>query len=83
MSSDQHGVGTDVFLLCQDDERARWEAINAARAAGKPPRHVLRQRVGMPRGVQPMRRRASSVRWWAIAAFALLSLWAVWLAVTL
>lgn len=82
MSSDQHGVGTDVFLLCQDDERARWEAINAARAAGKP-RHVLRQRVGMPRGVQPVRRRERRMTLWAIAAFALLALWAVWLAVTL
>lgn len=57
------------------EESARWAAIEARRAAGKP-RYVLRQRVGMPRGVQPVRRREGPAAW-VIAAAALLALWGV------
>lgn len=62
------------------EESARWAEIEARRAAGKP-RYVLRQRVGMPRGVQPVRRREGQA--WVIAVAALLALWGVWFAVTL
>lgn len=64
------------------EESARWAEIEARRAAGKP-RYVLRQRVGMPRGVQPVRRREGRPAGWAIASFALMAAWGVWLAVTL
>ena len=65
-----------------DDDNARWAAIDAPAAAGKS-RYEFRQRVGMPRGVQPVRRRDGSVTWWAVIVFALLAVWGLFLAVTL
>lgn len=36
------------------------------------------QRVGMPRGVQPVRRHEWRPKWWVIAAGVSLALWALW-----
>lgn len=47
------------------DDDDRWAAIDASRSTGAP-KHVFRQRVGMPRGAYPARRSGWRPSWWAI-----------------
>ena len=47
------------------DDDDRWAAIDASRSTSAP-KHVFRQRVGMPRGAYPARRSGWRPSWWAV-----------------